>query len=74
MTNLKHWKDLFRTIRQVYDCDKNGFISIDELIEQFNLYYPQQLEGKAMNQMLKKYQSTYDKTLINYKQFREEIG
>lgn len=41
MTNLKHWKDLFRTIRQDYDCDKNGFISMDEMIEQFTKFYPE---------------------------------
>lgn len=27
-----------------------------------------------MNQFLKRYRSAYDKTLINYKQLREEIG
>lgn len=39
MTNLKKWKDVFRSIRQIYDSDRNGFVSLDEFIEIFMSYY-----------------------------------
>ena len=74
MTNLKAWKDLWRTIRQVYDSDKNGFVGIEELEEMFRKFYPKQLEGKALNLLFKKFVSAYDKSLLNYKKFREDLG
>ena len=37
MTNLKGWKDLWRTIRQVYDSDKNGFVGKEELDEMMRI-------------------------------------
>lgn len=39
MSNLKSWKDLFRSIRQSYDRDKNGFLTINEMTELFNQYF-----------------------------------
>ena len=74
MTNLKAWKDLWRTIRQVYDSDKNGFVGFDELDEMFRKFYPKQLEGKALNVLFKQFESAYDKSLLNYKKLREVIG
>jgi len=67
ITNLKHWKDVWRTVRQVYDQDKNGFVSCEELEDMFRQYYPHQLEGKTMWNYMKLFVSVYDKSLVNYK-------
>lgn len=73
MTNRKHLKDTWRSIRLQYDQDKNGFITTEEFEEQFYQYFPQALEGKSMCNLMKQYLSFYDKTLINYKQIKDEI-
>ena len=74
MTNLKNWTDIWRNVRQQYDFDKNGFVSVDELTELFYQYFPAQLEGKTMARYFKEFISFYDNTLINYKSVREEIN
>jgi Ca2+-binding EF-hand superfamily protein len=74
MTNLKSWKDIWRNVRQVYDQDKNGFVSTEELEDMFKQYFPHQLEGKSMCLYFKGYLSFYDKSLVNYRQLRDEIN
>lgn len=74
MTNLKNWTDIWRNVRQQYDFDKNGFVSVDELTDLFFQYFPAQLEGKTMSHYCKDFISFYDNTLINYKNVREEIN
>ena len=70
MTNLKNWKDVWRTVRRDYDQDGNGYVAIEELDLIIRSYFEEQLEGKSMFVMCKKTVSDYDHSLVNYKQVK----
>lgn len=74
MSNLRSWKDLFRSIRQVYDRDKNGFLTMEEMRDLFMNSYESQLEGKDIRVVLKNYTSPQNQNLVNYNKLREELG
>ena len=52
----------------------NGFVTIDELEILFKEYFPVELENKSCYNFLKDYRSVNNKSLVNYKQLKDEIN
>jgi hypothetical protein len=63
---------VIRTIKEI-DKQRNGFVTSTELDDILKVFYKEELKGKDIKPVLKKYASIQNRILIDYKSFRDSI-
>lgn len=67
------WGGIWKSVKQI-DKDANGFVTLEELEVIFKEHFPVELEGKSVHAYLKRFQSSNNKALIDYKQIKNDIN
>jgi Ca2+-binding EF-hand superfamily protein len=71
LTTHPNMNDLWKQTRK-QDLDANGFLTLSELNVTFQSFYPD-LEGKSLFKVFRPFASVQNKSLVDYKKFREYI-
>lgn len=64
-------KELWKEVKK-YDIDSNGFLTISELNSLFFQTYPE-LEGKSLFKIFRPFSSIQNKSIVDYKKFKEYL-
>ena len=70
--NSNNWNLIWRSVQQL-DCDRNGFLDIEELEQAFREYFPFELNGKSFALYARKFGTDHNPNFVNYRRFKVDI-
>lgn len=73
LSNTLKWSEIWRNVKKL-DIDNNGFIDQTDFENLLRDCFPSKLDGVSLYEFFKRWEASFDETLLNYKPLKTEIN
>lgn len=67
------WSEVWRNVKKL-DIDNNGFIEQQDFENLIKDFYPTKTENTSFYNLFKRWEASFDETLLNYRPLKTEIN